>query len=58
MTEDPERGTLTAFNYDPYGNMTTSAESFNSGATTYAYDLGGRLVGITPPASLGKPGKL
>ena len=45
-------GTATSFNYDPYGNMTTSAETFNSGTTVYTYDLGDRLTKVTPPAGL------
>jgi YD repeat-containing protein len=43
---------MTSFNYDPYGNMITSAETFNSGTTAYTYDLGDRLTKITPPASM------
>ena len=46
---------MTSFNYDPYGNMITSAETFNSGTTAYTYDLGDRLTKISPPASLASP---
>ena len=38
----------TALNYDHYGNLTQAGTSVGS-LTTYTYDLGDRLTGITPP---------
>ena len=52
LTEGPQGGTLLSFNYDPHGNMVQSAETFNTGVTTYTYDLGDRLTKITPPSGL------
>ncbi len=52
LTQGPSAGTLLSFNYDPYGNMIQSAETFNSGVTAYTYDFGDRLTKITPPAGL------
>ncbi len=36
------------FAYDAFGNLTTSATSFNT-ATTYTYDAANRLTAITLP---------
>jgi RHS repeat-associated protein len=52
LVSESSGGTPQTFGYDAFGDMTTKGSDALT-ATTYAYDLAGRLTGITPPSGSG-----
>lgn len=46
-----DNGVPTSFTYDPYGNLTSKAESAST-LTAMTYDAAGRLVAITPASGV------